>query len=162
VSAFRFGPCVWLKGPNLNSPKGQENEIRTNQANHKQGNRGAGRGAQCRSQWSVDELSRSDGPLPPLQLFQRHAYRTSLPTSNTRDSVLFQLHVPSKKRIVYTASLIPVSACQQVSELRSVSSLLAFLLQIMQQLPEHKHPEVTNVAVHGSSLSQFGSILGSI
>lgn len=31
---------------------------------------------------SVDELSRSDGPIPPLQLFQRHAYRARLPQCN--------------------------------------------------------------------------------
>lgn len=42
-------------------------EIRTNQSNHKQSNRGTGRCAQCRSQSSVDELSRSDGPIPPVQ-----------------------------------------------------------------------------------------------
>ena len=60
------------------------------------------------------------------------------------------------------ASLIPVSACQQVSELRSVSCLLAFLLQIIQQLPEHEHPESTDIGVHWASLGRFGSILGSI
>jgi hypothetical protein len=50
------------------------------------------------------------------------------------------------------ASLIPVSACQQVSGLRTVSCLFAFLLQIIQQLPEHKHPESTNMGVHSASL----------
>ena len=43
------------------------------------------------------------------------------------------------------ASLIPVSACPQVSDLRSVSCLLAFLLQIIQQLPEHEHPESADI-----------------
>ena len=52
------------------------------------------------------------------------------------------------------ASLIPVSAPQQVSELRSVSCLLAFLLQIIQQLPEHEHPEIKNTGVHRSPLGR--------
>jgi hypothetical protein len=33
-------------------------------------------------------------------------------------------------------------------ELRSVSCLLAFLLQIIQQLSEHEHPEHTDMGVH--------------
>jgi hypothetical protein len=60
------------------------------------------------------------------------------------------------------ASLIPVSACQEVSGLRTVSCLLAFLLQIIQQLPEHEHPESTEMGVHLASLGHFGTILGSI
>ena len=62
----------------------------------------------------------------------------------------------------YVASLIPVSVCQQLSELRSVSCLLAFLLQIIQQLPEHEHPESTDMGVHWASLGRFGTIVGSI
>jgi hypothetical protein len=60
------------------------------------------------------------------------------------------------------ASLIPVSACRQVSELRSVGCLSAFLLQIIQQLPEHEHPESTDMGVHWASLGRFGTIVGSI
>ena len=60
------------------------------------------------------------------------------------------------------ASLIPVSASQQVSELRSESCLLAFLLEMIQQLPKYEHPESSEVGVHWSSLGRFGSIVGSI
>jgi hypothetical protein len=60
------------------------------------------------------------------------------------------------------ASLIPVSSCQEVSGLRTVSCLLAFLLQIIQQLPKHKQPEGTDLGIHSASLGRFGSILGSI
>jgi hypothetical protein len=60
------------------------------------------------------------------------------------------------------ASLIPVSACRQVSELKSASCLLTLLLQVIQQLPEHEHPESTDMEVHWASLDQFGPILGSI
>jgi hypothetical protein len=62
---------------------------------------------------------------------------------------------------VFMASLIPVSACQQVSELRSVSCLLAFLLQIIQQLPEHEHPESADMGVHwGPPWVGLGRLLG--
>jgi hypothetical protein len=64
--------------------------------------------------------------------------------------------------VVLMASLIPVSACQEVSGLRTASCLLAFLLQIIQQLPEHEHPESTDMGVHSASLGQFGSSVGSI
>ena len=63
---------------------------------------------------------------------------------------------------MFVASLIPVRAYRQVSELTSVSWLLAFLLQIIQRLPEHEHPEVTNVGVHSASLGHFGTILGAM
>jgi hypothetical protein len=33
---------------------------------------------------------------------------------------------------------------------------------MIQQLPEHEHPESTDMGVHGSSLGPFGTILGSI
>jgi hypothetical protein len=63
---------------------------------------------------------------------------------------------------VFVASLIPVSASQQMSEPKPESCLLAFLLQIIQQLPEHEHPESTDMGVHSASFGRFGSILGSI
>ena len=61
---------------------------------------------------------------------------------------------------VFVARLIPVSAWQQVSELSSVSCLLAFLLQIIQQLPKYKHPESTDMGVHRSSWVRLGPKLG--
>ena len=56
----------------------------------------------------------------------------------------------------YTGEGVPASA-----EARVVSFLLLFL-QIVQQLPKHKHPESTDMGVHSASLGRFGTILGSI
>src|ERR1700691_3251491 len=53
------------------------------------------------------------------------------------------------------ASLIPLSAFPQASELRSTSRLLAFHLQIIRQLPQHEHPERADVGVHLDSLGRF-------
>jgi hypothetical protein len=60
------------------------------------------------------------------------------------------------------ASLTPVNASLQVSEFKSVNCLLAFLFQIIKQLPEHEHPESTDLGVHSASFGHFGTILGSI
>jgi len=43
-----------------------------------------------------------------------------------------------------------------------VFRMLLLFLQVIQQLPEHEHPESTDMGVHSASLGHFGSILGSI
>jgi hypothetical protein len=43
-----------------------------------------------------------------------------------------------------------------------VNCLLAFLFQIIQQLPEHENAESTDVGIHRAFLGQFGSKVGSI
>ena len=63
---------------------------------------------------------------------------------------------------MFVASLIPASASPQASELTFLSCLLVFLLQMIQQLPEHEHPESTDMGVQLASEGRFGSKVGSI
>ncbi len=71
-----------------------------------------------------------------------------------------QIRLVPQRGFLFVASLIPVSACQQVSELRSVSCLLALLFQIIQQLAEHEQPECTDMGVHWAPWVTLGPKLG--
>src|SRR6267378_38520 len=69
---------VWFlclsEGTNLHTPKGQKNEFRKHQESHKSSHRATRRGAKRRSQRGTHAVSRGNGEVQSVLVFERSSY----------------------------------------------------------------------------------------